>query len=389
MVASGISGSQWIEVDAAALAHNLGLLRRVVGQGSELAMVVKANAYGHGLEQVAPLAAREVSWLAVHTAGEARAIRRLGLTTPVLVMGFIPPDDLHDLDRDVHVFVSTAEVLEWVGEYRQRSGIALPVHLKVDTGTHRQGFVAGELTAILARAAALGLEVVGVATHFANIEDTIEHHFAREQLTRFHDHVALVGRELGHQPRWVHAACSAAALLFREADFTLVRAGISAYGHWPSRETRLSWILEHGRDGVSLEPVLRWKARVGQLQPVAKGATVGYGRTWTALRDTTLAVLPVGYSDGFPRCLGNQARVAVAGQLAPVVGRVCMNIMMVDVTDAGSVAVGDEVLLLGRDGEVEVSAEELAGLAETINYELLARLSQAIPRRVVEGGGPR
>ncbi len=380
-----ISGSQWIEIDEAALDHNLALLRRVVSPTAELAMVVKANAYGHGLEQLAPLAAARLPWLAVHAAGEARLVRRLGVASRLLVMGFVPPDDFVDLDRDVHLVVSTAAVLEWVGAYRQKSGVALPVHLKLDTGTRRQGVSGVELPALVARAAALGLEVVGVATHFANIEDTVEHHFAREQLARFGDHVATLGRLLGHEPPWVHAACSAAALLFRDTDFTLVRAGIAAYGHWPSRETRLSWLLEHGRNGVSLAPVLRWKTRVGQLQPVPKGATVGYGRTWTALRDSLLAVLPIGYSDGFPRALGNQARVAIGGQRAPVVGRVCMNITMVDATDLARVEVGDEVLLLGREGDVEVPAEELASLAGTINYELLARLSPAIPRRVVQG----
>ena len=382
--------SQWLEVDHSALGHNLRVFREILTHGTTLAAVVKANAYGHGLAEVAPFAGANADWLAVHSAEEARRLRRLGLGNPVLVMGFIARGELHDLDADVHVFVSTEEVLRWLGEYRRSSGISLPIHLKIDTGTKRQGFAPSGLTGACRTAAAEGLSVVGIATHFANIEDTLEHDFARRQLALFGDTVAALRRELGGDVPYVHAACSAASLLIRETDFNLARIGISMYGHWPSRETRLTWILDHGRNGVKLEPALAWRTVIGQFQPVATGETVGYGRTWRALRETRLAVLPVGYADGYPRALSNRARVLVGGQPVPVVGRVCMNMLMVDVTDVPGAAVGDEVVLLGRQGEATVTAEELAELAGTINYEFLARLSPAIPRFVVgcEPGAP-
>jgi alanine racemase len=155
------------------------------------------------------------------------------------------------------------------------------------------------------------------------------------------------------------------------------------YGHWPSRETRLSWSLEHQGDGIHLKPVLTWKAMVGQLQPVARDESVGYGRTWTARRPSQLAVIPVGYADGYSRALGNRSRVLIRGRSAPVVGRVCMNILMADVTDIPEVAIGEEAVLIGRQGEDEVQVEELASLSDTINYEFLARLSPSIPRSVV------
>jgi len=380
--------SQWIEVSARALRHNLGLFRRILKADTILAAVVKANAYGHGLRQVAPLALRTADWLAVHSAEEAREIRRLGLNAPVLIMGFVPPAELYDLDSEIHVFVSTEEVLTWLGDYRRKSGISLPVHLKVNTGTHRQGFAIERLSAMCRSAARQGLSVVGLATHFANIEDTLEHQFANQQLDDFRCAVDLVKGELGENPPFVHAACSAAALLFPELDFTVARIGISMYGHWPSRETRLAWTLDHGRKELNLEPVLSWHAVVGQLQDVPAGGTVGYGRTWTALRPTRLAVFPVGYADGYARCLGNRARVLVGGRPAPVVGRVCMNILMADVTDIPGVAVGDEAVLLGRQDDLEVAAEELAQLSDTINYELLARLAAGIPRTVVDRPDP-
>jgi alanine racemase len=372
--------NQVIELDSRALIHNLELVRSTLSPETRLLGVVKANAYGHGAAEVAPLAARYADWLGVHSADEARAIRALGVRCPLLVMGFVPRPALHDLDAETHLLVSTVEALPWIAEYRDRTGISIPVHLKVDTGTKRQGIAADCLASAVRKATELRLDIVGVATHFANIEDTLEHEFARLQLDRFHDVVNRATTILGARPPFVHAACSAASLLFRETDFSLARVGISMYGHWPSRETRLSWILEHGRNRFDLQPVLSWRAVIGQFQTVSKGESVGYGRTWTALRDTVLAVIPVGYADGYSRALGNRSRVLVRGREAPVVGRVCMNIFMADVTDISDLDVGDRVTLIGRDGDAEVSVEDLAAHCGTINYEFLASLSPTIPR---------
>ncbi len=374
------SSTQWIELDGAALTHNIGIFRSILSADTLLLGVVKANAYGHGLAQASTLAADHVDWFGVHTAGEARSLRESGATRPILVMGFVPPGELRDLDNDIHLLISSIPALEWVADYRDRSGVSLPIHLKIDTGTKRQGISVSAIDEVIRAAAKCRLDVVGLASHFANIEDTLEHEFARTQLDRFHRAVERTRELVGGGLPYVHTACSAASLLFRETDFSMARVGISMYGHWPSRETKLSWILEHGRDGLRLQPVLSWRAVVGQLQPVAKGESVGYGRTWTALRDTVLGVIPVGYADGYPRALGNRARVGVRGRAAPVVGRVCMNIFMIDVTDISDVGVGDEVTLVGSDGGFSIAVEDLAGLCGTINYEFLSRISPAIPR---------
>jgi alanine racemase len=374
---------QWLEVEAAALRHNLALFRGLLSQQTELLAVVKANAYGHGLAEVAPLAREVADWLGVHGAGEARHLRRLGIRGPILVMGFVPPSQLYGLDRDVHLLVSSREALDWLGSYRDRSGVSLPVHLKIDIGTKRQGLAIEALPEAIADARRLRLDVVGLAGHYANIEDTIEHEFARQQMALFERATEIANRELGRKAPHIHASCSAAALLFRATDFTLARVGISMYGHWPSRETRLSWALEHQPSALELRPVLTWKALVGQMQSVKSGESVGYGRSWTAGRQSQLAVIPVGYADGYSRALGNRSRVAIRGRYAPVVGRVCMNILMADVTDIRDVRIGDEALLLGGAGESAVQAEELAELSGTINYEFLARLAPTIPRLVV------
>ena len=374
------SSTQWIELDGAALVHNVGIFRSILSSDTLLLGVVKANAYGHGLGEISRLAAERLDWFGVHTAGEARSLREIGVTQPILVMGFVAPGEFRELDNDIHLLISSIPALRSVADYRDRSGVSLPIHLKIDTGTKRQGITVSAIDEVIRVAAMHRLDVVGLATHFANIEDTLEHEFARTQLERFHRAVERATGLVGGEPPFVHAACSAASLLFRETDFTMARVGISMYGHWPSRETKLSWILEHGRDGLQLRPVLSWRAVVGQLQRVAKGESVGYGRTWTALRDTVLGVIPVGYADGYSRALGNRARVGVRGRAAPVVGRICMNIFMIDVTDIPDAEVGDEVTLVGADGGFAITVEDLADLCGTINYEFLARLSPAIPR---------
>ena len=378
-IGSGLT--TWIEVSRSALAHNLRLFRELLNPGTAVLAVVKANAYGHGLAEVAELCRSErVEMLGVHSADEVLALRRAGIDTPVLVMGYLTAAQVERaVDPSVHVLASSREVLDALAARASRLGAALPVHVKVDTGTHRQGVPPEDAAAFAGLAKRRGLAVLGVATHFANIEDTTDHGYAFGQLERFRGAVAAVEAAVGKVPL-VHAACSAAALLFRQADFSMVRIGISLYGHWPSKETYLSWLIEHGRDGVRLEPALAWRARVGQIKAVPAGVPIGYGLTFRPTRDVRIAVLPVGYAEGYPRALSNHGRVLVRGRSAPVVGRVCMNIVMADVTDVPGAAEGDVATLIGSDGREHVSTEEFAEHAGTINYEVLARLSPALPR---------
>ncbi len=376
--------SSWIEVSREALRSNLALFRSLVPATTALLAVVKANAYGHGLAEVAPICVEGgAAMLGVHGADEVRLARRVAPTTPILAMGYLTPSQIEAVvDVNVHVLVSSPAVLEALAAQARRLGVPIPVHLKVDTGTHRQGVNPEDAVPLAQAARGLGLAVVGIASHFANIEDTTDHQYAQLQMERFRATVAAVEGVVGRLP-WVHMACSAAALLFREADHSLVRLGISLYGHWPSKETYLSWLLAHGRDGVKLQPALTWRTRVGQLKEVAPREPIGYGLTYRTTRASRIAVLPVGYFDGYPRALSNRARVLVRGLPAPVVGRVCMDVLMVDVTDIPGVREGDVVTLIGRDGDATVSAEELAELAGTINYEILARLSPTTPRYLV------
>jgi len=379
---SEIAGAtSWIEISSAAIAHNVALFRGLLSPGTALLAVVKANAYGHGLDHVVRACrSAGVGWFGVHSADEVVGLRRSAFSGPVLIMGYLTPGQVEAVvDPEVHVLLSSESVLEALAAHGRRLGVSLPVHIKVDTGTHRQGVPPEDAAAFAERVRAAGLRVAGLATHFANIEDTTDHSYAQGQLQSFRTALAAVRAAVGPVPH-VHTACSAAALLFREADFTMARVGISLYGHWPSKETYLSWLLAHGCDSVKLEPALAWRARVGQVKSVGEGSPIGYGLTYRPTRRSRIAVLPVGYSDGYPRALSNRARVVIRGRPAPVIGRVAMNITLVDVTDIPDVAESDVVTLIGTDGNERVTVEELAELAGTINYELLARLSPLTAR---------
>jgi alanine racemase len=386
----------WLEVSRSAYARNLGFFRRLVGPAVELAAVVKSNAYGHGMELIAGLAAENgADSFCVHSLDEALRLRRAGFGQDVLIMGHVPVARLAEAVReDFRLVLYNRASARRLAELAAGAGRPVRVHLKIETGTYRQGIDDGELgwfLSFLGRRA--GLRLDGVYTHFANIEDTTDHGYARHQLERFHRAVERL-REAGLDPGRRHAACSAATLVFPGTHFEMVRLGISQYGLWPSKETLLSYNTAGLGRGSSqrrpsetadfLEPVLTWKARISQLKRVPAGRFVGYGCTWQTTRETRLAILPVGYADGYDRRLSNQAYVLVGGRRAPVRGRVCMNLVMVDVTDVPGVELEDEAVLFGRMGDQRITADQLAGLVGTIHYEITSRLAADLPRILVE-----
>jgi alanine racemase len=261
------------------------------------------------------------------------------------------------------------------------------VHLKIETGTHRQGFAEADVPAVAERVRRSGrLVLEGLGTHFANIEDTTDHGYAERQLAAF-DRVAAGLRRAGIDVPVRHAACSAAALLFTRTHLDLARIGVSLYGLWPSKETYVS-CLERGKPTLHLRPALTWKTKIAQVKSVDEGSFVGYGCTYRVTRPSRIAVLPVGYHEGYDRGLSNVAHVLIRGRRAPLRGRVCMNMCMVDVTDVPGVALEDEVVLLGRQGDERISAEQIAGWCSTISYEVVARIHPTLRRVVVRSGVP-
>ena len=371
----------WIEIDAARLRANIDALRGVTAPSTSIMVVVKANAYGHGLDAVAPVVAERADWLGVNCVDEALAISRLGIRKPVAILGHTAVNDIEDVVRNGYRQVLyRLDVAKALSAAAQKLGTAAKAHLKIETGTNRQGVAPAELPSFLEEIRKLpALEIEGVYTHFANIEDTLDPSFAQSQLQRFREALAILERA-GIHIGYTHASATAGSLLYPEMDFNLVRLGIGAYGVWPSRETQLA-ARERGRP-LTLQPVLQWKTRVVQVKEVKAGDYVGYGLTYRASRPMKLVVLPIGYYDGYDRRLSNSGRALVHGQPSSVVGRVAMNMTMLDVTDIGA-QIDDEVVLIGRQGNSEIRVEELAEKIGTISYEVLARINPLIPRKLL------
>lgn len=374
----------WIEIDRATLLNNIKNLSRLIGPKVQIALAAKANAYGHGLQEiVTALKNGPAPYLALHSTSEAESARRAGWSGKIMLVGGVADSDIEAVIRlDLEPTIFETGSIDVLGRLSRKSAVKTRVHLKLETGTHRQGLTEDEMEKVAARLAKYPeITVEGVSTHFANIEDTTDHSYARSQLSLFKKQVGYL-RKLGLRPRLRHTACSAAVLLFRETYFDLVRPGISAYGYWPSKETYVSYKLLGGKNNI-LQPALSFYSRITQIKTVPADSFVGYGCTYRTSSKSRIAVLPIGYSDGFDRRLSNLGYVLIKGRRAPIRGRVCMNLTMVDVTDIPGVKTGDKAVLIGRDGSEQITADTHAGWCQTINYEILSRLSPLIPRYLV------
>jgi alanine racemase len=370
----------WVELDKKALKKNLKSIYRLAGKRL-IAAAVKANAYGHGLKEIVSLLNNEkIDYLAVHTIDEAADARRYGWQKNILCVGYIPLCDLDfAFDFDLEPTVYNIETVKTLGKITKDRERKISIHLKIETGTNRQGVEKSKVKKFIGEIKKYpGLTLKGVSTHFANIEDTTDHTYANYQLKLFKDIVADI-RKLGARPKLLHTACSAALLLFENTKLDLVRPGIALYGLWPSKETYLSYRLEGGSNYI-LSPVLSWKTRVAQIKDVPRNSYIGYGCTYRTTSRTKLAVLPVGYYDGYDRGLSNLSYVLIKGKRAPVRGRVCMNLMMVDITDIRGVKLEDEVTLLGKDSTEVITADQMASWANTVNYEIISRINTNIAR---------
>ena len=372
--------NSWIDVDADALRANVESFRTLLSDGTQLMVVVKSNAYGHGLELAAQAMSERVDWFGVNSLDEAEALVASGIDRPVLIMGHTP----HGLaDRVVsggfRQVVFRADTVRQLSEAAQAQGATARLHLKIETGTNRLGVRVSELDDFLRGVDGLpGIHWEGVYTHFANIEDTLDPAYATAQLSRFREALAALSAG-GVTPELIHASASSGAILYPDVQFDMVRVGIGAYGVWPSRETQLA--ARSRQREVELSPALTWKSRLVQAKDVEAGESIGYGRTFQATRKIRVGVVPVGYHDGYNRLLSNRASVLVHGRRVPVVGRVAMNMLTVDVTDVDA-QVDDEVVLLGGQGASRISAEELADICSTIPYEILAGIHPSLPRHL-------
>jgi alanine racemase len=355
------------EIDGRALAENFAELGRLASPAGVLP-VVKSDAYGHGLALVGrALRDAGAERFAVATAAEGRELRAAGVQETIVVLGGVYRADFPTVvDARLAPVVWDVETARDLAAAARAAGRVISLHVKVDTGMSRLGVAPADAPALLASLAEIdGVSIEGMFTHFCNAE-SVEGRETARQLARFEELVrALEAKRL--RPRFVHAANSAATLTAPASHFDLVRPGIALYGVHPSPELR---------DRARLRPVMRFVTRIIALRQIPVGEAVGYGATFVAARPTVIATLPVGYADGYPRALSNKAQVSIRGGRVPIAGRVCMDQIMIDVTDVPGVAIGDEVELWGRD----LPVEEVAAIAGTISYELLTRVGARVPR---------
>lgn len=365
----------WIEVDLCAIANNTCLIQSLVGPKVSVLACLKADAYGHGALEVARTVLHNgASMLGVATVSEATPLREAGIDAPILVFGFVPLWQMRKaVCLDVTVTLYSLESAQALSCAALAVDKTVKVHVKVDTGMARLGIRAeqvDEIVALVKETLALpGLELEGIYTHFAMADASDQTH-VRMQLYRFQQ-VLQVLEAQGLRPPIVHAANSAAMLSLPESHFDMVRPGVAIYGLAPSAEVRLP---------EDFRPALSFKTQVAQVKMVPAGECISYGCTSITERPTRVAVLPVGYADGFRRAPKNWGTVLIHGQGVPIIGRVCMDQCMVDVTHIPQTRVGDEVVLIGRQGTATLTAEEVSQRLGTISYEVIAEFPARVPR---------
>lgn len=373
----------WVEINKKALQNNIRQFRKLIGNKVDLMAVVKSNAYGHGLVEVAKIAMKSgAAWLGVDSIDEAIELQKAGIKTPILILGYTLLSWLEEVVKyDLRQVVYNKETVRELVRQTAKNKRQVKIHLKVETGTSRQGLEKEELLKLAKFIKKYPqIEIEGIYTHYANIEDTTDHSYARMQLKKFKQAVELLEKN-GIKIPIKHTACSAATILFPETYFDMVRLGISMYGLWPSKEIFIS-AREKNRK-VKLEPVLTWKTRVAQIKKIKAGMPISYGLTERASRNLKIAVLPIGYFDGYDRKISGIGNVLIKGKRCKVLGRVCMNMMMVDVSHIKNIKLEDEVVILGKQGSETISVDELAQKIGTINYEVVTRINPLIPRITV------
>ena len=365
----------WVEIDERALRGNWRALRAKINPSVAMLAVVKANGYGLGLENVSKIAVEEgAAYLGVSSVEEGIQLREAGFKIPVLILGSLYPFESFELLFKYHLTptIASLEAADALDDIARQKQERLPVHLKIDSGFGRIGVSTANALAFIQQVAKkTGLILEGLYTHFAGSD--VDEAYTRTQLKAFQSVVTAV-QDAGIKPRWIHMANSSAVLRFPEAHGTLVRPGIAYYGIPP---------YDGAYKTATLTPALAWKSRVIFLKTVPEGTSISYARTWTAKRPTRVATLAVGYADGLPRILSNKGHVLIQGRRVPILGRVTMDMTMVDVTDLDECRVGDEAVLLGTQGRETITAQDMAGWAQTNAYEILCGIGPRVPRIIL------
>lgn len=381
--------SSYIELSQSALKANINFLRKKLGPHPVISAVVKANAYGHGIEQMVPMLEKAgVTHFSVASASEAEIVHSVcSLESTIMIMGILYDSDVEwAIENGIEFYVFNYERLEFAAEAAKRLGKQAVIHLEVETGTNRTGMnpedVGKAITYLKKNKKYIRFE--GVCTHLGGVESLSNQFKIKPQLQRFN----AVLRELNKKkfvPEYRHIGCSAAALAFPDTHYDLVRVGVATYGFWPSPDTYHLHLQQTGKmKETSLRQILSWKTNVMDIKHVKEGEFIGYGTAFQAVRNMTVAVIPLGYSNGYPRGLSGKGYVLVKGKKASITGLINMNLFMIDISHIKGVEVGDEVVLLGKQGSNVISVQSFTNFTQLLNNEMLSRLPAAIPRKVVK-----
>lgn len=371
----------YAKIDLDAVTYNMEQMKQRINGDTKIMAVIKSDGYGHGAIQVAEVLEKyDYIWgFAVATLDEAVVLRTEGIQKPILVLGCIFPDQyLEMLDNHIRMNVYTEEMAKEISYMARREGKTAYLHIKLDTGMARLGFAVNEesIDAITRISKLPNVNMEGVFTHFAKADET-DKTFTENQIRQFVMMTEKL-REKGVTFSYEHCANSAAIIDVKEARFDIVRAGISTYGLYPSEEVN--------QNAVHLKPALALKSHVAFVKEIEAGTPVSYGGTFVAEKKMKIATIPVGYGDGYPRSLSGKGYVLIRGKKANILGRICMDQFMVDVTDIEGVSFGDKVTLIGRDGNETISVEKLSELSGRFNYEFICALGKRIPRVYVKNG---
>jgi len=356
-------GSTWIEIDLDAIAQNVRNIKTLIGEKIELMAVVKGNAYGHDILEISSIVLKNgATRLAVARLEEGIFLRKVGITVPILVLGLTPEQQVELLvSYNITPTVCRYETIEKLSKFAVKEDKRVKIHIKVDTGMGRIGIFPKHVLDFVTKVKAFkNIEIEGIFTHFS-VADEKDKDYTETQFKKFTEVLTILEKE-GIEIPIKHVGNSATFLDFPHMWLDLVRPGISIYGLYPSTEVQKT---------VKLNPAHSFKTRIIFLKELPVGESIGYGRTFTTKRRTKVASLPVGYADGYNRHLSNQGEVLVRGRRFPVIGRVCMDQSMIDVTNLPQVKVEDEVVLWGRQGQEEITVEEIADKIGTINYEIV------------------
>jgi alanine racemase len=380
--------SSLIEINRSALESNIKFIQDVIGKDVKLSSVVKGNAYGHGIESFVPIVEEcGIRHFSVYSADEA--VRVKNITTDnaeIMIMGMIDNDELDwAIQNEIGFFVFEFDRLIEAIATAKNLGMKAYIHLEVETGMNRTGFEKKEMKRLIEflKQNKEHYEFQGLCTHYAGAESIANYKRVQNQITKFNRIYKRLYAE-GLIPHYRHTACSAAAVSYPKTRMDMVRIGIMQYGFWPSKETLIRYVSKNRINEDPLRRIISWKSRVMSIKEVEAGEFVGYGTSFLALTKMKIATVPVGYSHGFSRSLSNQGRALIHGHLVHVIGMVNMNMMTIDVTNVPNVRKGDEVVLIGTQGDHTISVASFGEMSNFVNYELLTRLPNEIPRAIVK-----